>query len=148
MPERARWPLWLRLALPAVVLVAALLVGSGAFSTKPASLAQRAAAIERVVKCPACDDISVAQSENSTAIAVRHQIVQSVQAGQSASQIESQLVAEYGPSILLEPPDAGGIALIWVIPIVLGAGTVGVVAALFIRRTRQFRALRADSVAS
>ncbi|HEY1830203.1 MAG TPA: cytochrome c-type biogenesis protein CcmH [Acidimicrobiales bacterium] len=146
MSDRSpRFPLWLRVAMPFVVLVVALVVGSGVFDSKPQSNGQRAGAIEAVVRCPSCVDVSVANSEESTAIAVRHEIAREVAAGQSTGQIEQRLVSEYGPSILLEPPDTGGISLIWVVPIVLGAGTIGLVAVLFWRRTRQFGSLQTES---
>ena len=74
MPERsARASLWAKVALPLVVLGVALLIGSGLFDGTPATGAQRAAAIEANVRCPSCTDLSVAQSNATTAIAVRHQ---------------------------------------------------------------------------
>jgi cytochrome c-type biogenesis protein CcmH len=145
MPEATtRSPLWLRVALPALVLTVALVVGAGVFSSTTPSVAQRAAAIERVVRCPSCIDVSVAQSEETTALAVRHEIVRDVRAGRSTAQIEQTLVSQYGPTILLEPPDTGGIALIWVVPIALTLGTLAVVGVLFWRRARQFRSLQAE----
>jgi cytochrome c-type biogenesis protein CcmH/NrfF len=146
MADRStRFPLWARIALPLVVLGVALLIGSGAFETSKPSVSARAAAIEATVRCPSCTDISVAQSNASTAIAVRHQIESMVAAGRSTAQIDQFLVSEYGESILLVPPDTGGIPLIWVIPIVLGAGAVVGVGVLFWRRSRQFDALRAEA---
>ena len=62
-----RFPLW---TLLGVVLVAALVVGSGALSSSPPTAAQRAAAIEAVVRCPTCEDLSVAQSTAPTAAAI------------------------------------------------------------------------------
>jgi cytochrome c-type biogenesis protein CcmH/NrfF len=143
MAERpARLPLWARVTLPLAVLAVALVVGSGVFDSGPPSASARAAAIETTVRCPSCTDISVAQSNASTAIAVRHQIEAMVAAGRSTAQIDQVLVSEYGESILLVPPDAGGIPLIWVIPLVLGVGAVVGVGVLFWRRSRQFGALR------
>jgi cytochrome c-type biogenesis protein CcmH/NrfF len=148
MPDRSgRFPLWLRVALPFLVLVVALVIGSGVFDSKPPSNGQRAAAIEAVVRCPSCVDVSVANSEESTAIAVRHEIERDVASGQSTGQIEQRLVSEYGSSILLEPPDTSGISLIWVVPIVLGAGTIATVAVLFWRRSRQFGSLQTENAA-
>ncbi len=77
------------------------------------------------MRCPSCTDLSVAQSNATTAIAVRHQIETMVAAGRSSSAIDQALVAEYGETILLVPPDAGGVPLIWIIPLVLGAGARG-----------------------
>ena len=146
MPEQstaklAVVPLWARVLLPLLVLGVALLIGSGAFDSSSQTVAQRAAVIETNVRCPACTDLSVAQSNSTTAIAVRHQIESMVAAGSSTTDIERTLVSEYGQTILLTPPDSGGIPLIWVIPLVLGVGAVFAVAVLFWRRSREFEAL-------
>jgi cytochrome c-type biogenesis protein CcmH len=149
VPERSKHvPLWAKVALPLVVLGIALLVGSGLFDQSPATAAQRAAAIEANVRCPSCTDLSVAQSENTTAIAVRHQIEHLVGEGQSTAAIQQVLVSEYGPTILLVPPDAAGVPLIWIIPAVLGAGALAGVAVVFWRRSRAFAALKVETPAS
>jgi cytochrome c-type biogenesis protein CcmH/NrfF len=146
MPDQRRaLPLWSRVAFPLVVLVVALVIGSGVFSSAPQTLAQHAGAIESVVRCPSCIDVSVADSDESTAIAVRHEIVRDLQDGRSTAQIEQTLVSQYGPTILLEPPDSGGFALIFIIPIVLGAAALGSVLFLFWRRSRQFASLRTSA---
>jgi cytochrome c-type biogenesis protein CcmH len=130
---------------PLVVVVVALSVAS--VHSNGSSAAQRVAAIEALVRCPSCTDVSVAQSEESTALAVRHEIAHDVAAGQSTGQIEQTLISQYGPTILLEPPDTGGISLIWVVPVVLGLGAVATVAVFFWRRSRQFGSLRAEQTA-
>jgi cytochrome c-type biogenesis protein CcmH len=138
----AHRPLWVRISVPLVVLAIALVIGSGALSAKPQTESQRADAIEAIVRCPSCIDVSVAQSEESTALAVRHQIERQVAQGRTTAQIEQTLVAQYGQTILLEPPDTGGFAIIWIVPIVLGVGALGVIGVLFWRRSRQFAATR------
>ena len=151
MAERAatrrRVPLWAQVALPLLVLVVALVIGAGVFSSTPETAAQRAAAIETGVRCPSCTDVSVADSDATTAVAVRHQIQSMVDAGRSTAAIDQVLVSEYGQTILLVPPDTGGIPLIYVVPLVLGAGALATVGMLFWRRTRQFDALRARETA-
>jgi cytochrome c-type biogenesis protein CcmH/NrfF len=140
MPERSvPRPLWLRIALPLVVLAVALVIGSGVLSAKPQTATQRADALESVVRCPSCIDVSVAQSEATTAITVRHEIERLVADGRSTAQIKARLVSQYGPTILLEP---GGFPIIWIVPIVLGAGALGVIGVLFWRRSRQFAATK------
>jgi cytochrome c-type biogenesis protein CcmH/NrfF len=129
------------MGLPLVVLAVALVIGSGVFSATAQTDAQRASAIGAVVRCPSCVDVSVDQSEESTAIAVRHEIERLGAEGRSTPQIEQTLVSQYGPTILLEPPDSG-LPLIWIIPSVLGAGALVVIGTLFWRRTRQFAAVR------
>jgi cytochrome c-type biogenesis protein CcmH len=143
--RRARLPLWARVGLPLVVVAVALLVGSGAFDTAAPSPSQRAAAIEAGVRCPSCTDLSVAQSNATTAIAVRHQIEGMVSAGRSTAEIDQALVSEYGQSILLVPPASGGIPLIYVVPLVLGAGALVGVGIVFWRRSRAFASLRAEA---
>ncbi|MGO8824221.1 MAG: cytochrome c-type biogenesis protein CcmH [Acidimicrobiales bacterium] len=144
MAERsAHLPLWVRVAVPLVVLAAALVIGSGAFDSGPPTVAERAAAIEANVRCPSCTDVSVAESNATTAIAVRHQIQSMVAAGRSTADIDQALVAEYGETILLVPPDAGGVPLIYVVPLVLGAAALAGVGVVFWRRSRAFDALKA-----
>ena len=83
----------------------------------------------------------MAESNATTAIAVRHQIESMVAAGQSNADIDQTLVSEYGQTILLVPPDAGGIPVIWIIPIVLGAAALtGVGVALLASQPRLRRA--------
>jgi cytochrome c-type biogenesis protein CcmH/NrfF len=138
-----RGSLWVRIGTPLVIVAVALAIGSGVFSAQPETAAQRAARIEAVVRCPSCIDVSVAQSQETTALAVRHEIERQVARGVSTAQIEQTLVDQYGQNILLEPPDSGGFAVIWIVPIVLAAGALLVVGALFWRRSRQFAATSA-----
>jgi len=135
-----RRSLWVRIGTPLVVVAVALAIGSGVFSGKPETAAQRAARIEAVVRCPSCIDVSVAQSQETTAVAVRHEIEQQVARGRSTAQIEQTLVDQYGQNILLEPPDSGGFAVIWIVPIVLAAGALAAMGVLFWRRSRLFAA--------
>ena len=94
------------------------------------------------MRCPSCTDLSVAQSNTSTAIAVRHQIESMVAEGRSTAAIDQALVSEYGQAILLVPPDAGGVPVIWIVPLVLGVAVLAGVGVLFWRRSRAFEALR------
>jgi cytochrome c-type biogenesis protein CcmH len=151
MPERTTAgrpgvPLWARVLLPLIVLGGALLIGSGVFDSSPQTVAQRAALVEANVRCPACTDLSVAQSNSTTAIAVRHQIESLVASGSSTADIDQTLVSEYGQTILLTPPDSAGLPLIWIIPLVLGVGALAAVGVLFWRRGRAFEALREHEV--
>ena len=60
--SRRRFPLWIVLG---VVLVVALVVGSGAFDSTPPTAAQRAAAIERGIKCCHSDGRNYSHSDVS-----------------------------------------------------------------------------------
>ena len=99
-----------------------------------ASTPGRIAHLESLVKCPACDDLSVAQSNATSSIAVRHDITRRVKEGQSDNKILTSLEATYGTSILLSPSTSGLGLLLWLVP--LGALLALAVAALRLARRR------------
>ncbi|MGA7834797.1 MAG: cytochrome c-type biogenesis protein CcmH [Acidimicrobiales bacterium] len=101
-------------ALVAVAAVAVLVNPHGS------SQAVRIAHLETLVRCPACRDLSVAESNATSAIAVRDEIATGVKAGRSDNQILTSLENSYGTSILLSPPTSGLGALLWLVP-ALGA---------------------------
>ncbi len=131
--SRRRFPLWTALG---VVLVVALVLGSGALSSSPPTPAERAAAIESVVRCPTCEDLSVAQSTAPTAVAVRGAITQLIAEGRTDQQIRSYLTARYGSSIELDPPGSGWSLLVWLLPLVAGLVAVTALVAVLVRRRR------------
>jgi cytochrome c-type biogenesis protein CcmH/NrfF len=97
----------------ALVVIVALAVGTA--PSAPSSVS-RINHLERLVRCPACDDLSVAVSNATSAIAVRHEIVRDVRAGESDNKILTSLEATYGPSILLSPSTSGLGILLWAVP--------------------------------
>jgi len=140
--SRRHFPLW---TLLGVVLVVALLVGGGVFSSSPPTGAERATAIESVIRCPSCEDLSVAVSSAPTAVTVRATVDHLIAQGQSDRQIEEYLVARYGSAIVLDPPTSGWSGLVWVLPVAAGlAGATGLVVVLVRRRRRGERDLDAD----
>jgi cytochrome c-type biogenesis protein CcmH len=129
-----RFPLW---TLLGVVLVVALLVGSGVFSSTPPTNAQRAASIESVIRCPSCEDLSVAVSSAPTAVTVRATVRELVDHGLTDRQIEDYLVARYGSTIVLDPPTSGWSSLVWVLPVAGGALAAVVLVVVLVRRRRR-----------
>jgi len=118
---------WLWVAALVVVFGVALLA-----SPNQSSAASRVAHLESLVKCPSCEDLSVAQSNATTAVAVRHEIVADVAAGKSDNQILTSIEAAYGTSILLSPPTSGLGVLLWIVP--LGVVLALIVVGLRLRR--------------
>ena len=119
----------------AVVLAVTLAVGGRRPSPAPTPI-QRAAAIEADVRCPSCEDISVAQSSAPTAQAIRQAVAARIAGGQSDAAIEAWLVSRYGPAILLRPSTGGGTSLVWVLPVVAVAVALGGLGTVFWRRRR------------
>jgi cytochrome c-type biogenesis protein CcmH len=121
---------WLWFVALAVVLGLALVV-----APSPSSAAARIAHLESLVKCPSCEDLSVAQSNATTAVAVRDEISRDVRAGESDNTILTSIEDAYGPSILLSPSTSGLGSLLWIGP--LGVVLALVVVALRLRRRQR-----------
>jgi cytochrome c-type biogenesis protein CcmH len=128
---RRTFPLWTAFG---AVLVVALVIGSGVLSSAPPTAAQRAYAIESVVRCPSCEDLSVAVSSAPTAVTVRATVRQLIAEGRTDRQIEDYLVARYGSSIVLDPPASGWSLLLWLLPLLGGAAALMGMGMVLVRR--------------
>src|SRR4051794_41950368 len=102
----------LRRVRPGALLIAALLVALAALvvvaltgRSAPATPQQQAHEIAAGLHCPACKDLSAADSPAPLARQMREQIGQQLAAGRSAGQIRRGFVAAYGPTVLMSPPD-------------------------------------------
>ena len=120
------------LAAAAVVL---LVIGSVHPSTP--SRASRISYLDSVIKCPSCVDISIGQSTEQTAVALRARVAQFVDEGWSNEKIESWVTARFGSNELLVPPSSGLDDLAWILPLVGGGlGLAALVLYLTRRRAR------------
>jgi len=110
-----------------------LLVGSVLLApSTPSTWQTRVAHIETLVKCPSCDNLSVAQSTAASSLAVRAQITSMVRVGDSDTQVFTAIERAYGPTVLLTPPAGGLTTLLWVGPVALL-----LVAAVIVARLRR-----------
>jgi len=129
---------WTGSRLPWVVL--ALVVGvslwAGAAPRHTPSLDQRVRQVAADVRCPSCTDLTAADSNAPTAVAVRQTIRQGLQQGQSPAQIESWLAGRYGRDILLRPPTRGVAGLVWELPVAGAVIALGALAFAFARWRR------------
>ena len=83
--------------------------------------------LEGQVMCPICHT-TLDQSNSAAAQRIKAFIVRRIRAGDSKSEIERRLVADFGPAILAQPPKHGFDLLAWLLPIVgvlAGALAVG-----------------------
>ena len=111
----------LRWLLLGVVLVVALIAGSGVLDRHAPTQAERISALEGSLKCPSCQDLSVAQSTSPSSLAVRAEVTAGVRQGKTDAQIVAGLRARYGSAVDLTP--TGGLsAVLWVVPAILVLG--------------------------
>jgi len=113
-----------------VIVIAVALVSAPSAPTQQTRITH----LESVVKCPSCEDLSVAASNATSAVAVRHEIVAKVEAGQSDNQILTSLERVYGSSILLDPSDAGLGVVLWLSPVLALLALVAIGLRLWRRR--------------
>ena len=121
---------WLWVGAFVVVLAVALVTAPSAPTSQT-----RIDHLERLVRCPACEDLSVAVSNATSAIAVRNEIVRDVHHGESDNRILTSLEDAYGPSILLSPSTSGLGIVLWVVPV--GGLVLVVVIGLRLARRRR-----------
>ena len=123
-----RLPKWLPWALMGIALAAALAVGI-VDADDPPTDAERATALARTIRCPQCQGETAAESNVAIAAAIRADIRERVDQGQSDAEIRQVYADLYGDSVLLTPPGEGFGSVLWVIPIVavvVGAAVLGV----------------------
>lgn len=106
-------------ALALCALVAALLTGTAATAPSPSDL-------EAELVCPVCGT-TLDQSDAPIAQRMKRYIRERLAAGATEKQIKAELVDQFGPGVLAEPPKSGFDLLAWLVPLgLLVAGAVGV----------------------
>ncbi|MGH2658305.1 MAG: cytochrome c-type biogenesis protein [Actinomycetota bacterium] len=104
----------------------------------PATLQERVRQVASTLRCPVCQELSVADSPSGLAAQMRATIAGKLRAGEKPEEIRASFVRAYGDWILLSPPSKGLGVVAWVAPVAaLLAGALG--AGLVIRRWRAER---------
>jgi cytochrome c-type biogenesis protein CcmH len=125
-----------------LVLVAAVALGLAPLAATTAAATKSRAQFLQVqsdVMCVACHEpLAVAQSPE--AFSERQYIRQLIAQGMTRSQIENNLVAQYGPAVLAKPPAHGFNLLVYVLPpvvLLIGLATLAYTLPKWRRRSRQ-----------
>lgn len=98
---------------------------------------QRIAALEAIIKCPACATASLAQSETVAANELKATITTWVHEGVPNSVIEQRVVSDYGTDEILDQRNP----LLWIVPtVVVALGAAVLCTYLYRRRAERTRA--------
>jgi cytochrome c-type biogenesis protein CcmH len=114
-------------ALVAPFLAAALL-----FAAQPPDLEEQTRAIAAELRCPVCQNLSVADSPSELAQQMRALAKEQLQQGKSPEEVKAFFVSKYGDWVLLAPPAKGFSLLLWVLPFV--AALLGLALAVVVMR--------------
>jgi cytochrome c-type biogenesis protein CcmH len=79
------------------------------------------------LRCPKCQNNSIADSNSMIAADMRKKVWQLMQEGQSNQQIIDYMVARYGNFVTYEPPVTPSTIILWLLPSLFVLGGVAVV---------------------
>ncbi|HET7236643.1 MAG TPA: cytochrome c-type biogenesis protein CcmH [Actinomycetota bacterium] len=118
-----RGRLWLALAAAVVVVaLAAVFAPGGRGGDTPD---ERVRDIASGLRCPVCQNLSVADSPSRLAGEMRSEIESQLEAGRTPDEVRAFFVERYGEWVLLAPTREGLNLLPWLVPVVgvvLGVG--------------------------
>ena len=107
-------------------LVLAAALATLAIGASPAGAAPSPSDLEAELVCPTCKT-TLDQSDAPVARRMKQIIREQLAAGATEAEIKADLVDQFGPGVLAEPPKSGLDLLAWVVPLgLLGVGVVGV----------------------
>lgn len=123
----------LDMLLLAVIAFSTLYGGALAYDGHEAEMR----AIARVLACPVCEGLSVADSPAPLAKQMRETILDRLEAGENREQVIQYFVDRYGESILFDPPKRGFSLIVWWGPVLALVAGVALVATLLWRWLRR-----------
>ncbi len=94
----------------------------------------RVQALGKLLRCPMCQGLSIADSGSSAARAQMDRVRELVVEGKTDDEIRTYFVARYGEWALLEPAAHGANWLVWLLPVALVLFGAAVIARLLRRR--------------
>jgi cytochrome c-type biogenesis protein CcmH len=140
--DRRRTRAGVLLAVGLIAAAGALLAVGLRGSPPPASMQDRVRAVAADLRCPVCQDLSVADSPSALAREMRERIATDLAAGRSPEAIRQEFVHSYGDWILMSPPRHGLALVAWIIPALLFGAGLAIAIVSIVRWTHAERASR------
>ncbi len=131
-----------------VLLVAGILMARWPSAALAGSLEDQTLRLAAELRCPVCQNLSVADSPSEMATQMRELIHEKLKNGESAEQVRTYFVSRYGEWVLLAPTRQGFNWLAWLLPFVAilgGGGIIVVTIRRSIRRGQKANAKRTGS---
>ena len=102
-----------------------MLMISGSAQFKDEAQEQQFRQLTEELRCPKCQNNSIADSNSMIATDLRQKVYELMQEGKSKKEIVDYMVARYGNFVTYDPPLTPLTVLLWVLPVVLLALAVG-----------------------
>jgi cytochrome c-type biogenesis protein CcmH len=99
-------------------------------------LQARYQALTRELRCPKCQNESIADSPSQIAADFRREVRKLLQAGKTDDEVKAYLTERYGDFVLYRPPFVARTWLLWLAPVVVLLVALGTAAAIVRRRAQ------------
>ena len=114
------------------------------FSNDSLELRYKALSVE--LRCPKCQNQNIADSNAPIAQDLRKLLYKQLEAGATDDEILDYMVSRYGEFVRYKPSFEGVTLLLWLMPVLLLLGAIGLLAAIF--RGSAKRAVAADEIST
>ena len=104
-----------------------------AYQFKDEAQEQQFRQLTEQLRCPKCQNNSIADSNAMIAADMRQKVYELMQQGQNKQQIIDYMVARYGHFVTYEPPVTPGTLILWLLPALFVVGG----AVVIVRRSRK-----------
>ncbi|TAJ81071.1 tetratricopeptide repeat protein [bacterium] len=107
------------------LLLGTVFLGFVAFAQTQGDIEHRVREIASQLRCPVCQNLSVADPPSELAVQMRALIRERLERGESEAAIKAYFISKYGEWVLLSPKPKGFNLLVWVLPFAALAAGIG-----------------------
>lgn len=129
----------------AVCLLLTIVLGVRVSTAVAGSLEEQTLRLAAELRCPVCQNLSVADSPSEMATQMRELIHEKLKNGESPDQVRNYFVSRYGEWVLLAPTRQGFNWLAWLLPFVAILGGGGIIVVTIRRSIKRGQKSNADA---